>query len=98
MGNSLHVASEGEPSLRIRARHSKRHGERSDQWLMVCAAHSGDLSAWQELHALGILYFTVAVGLMNLNVWERTKVLGGPSVSILGMWQATHALPALPSW
>ena len=71
-----------------------RQGERSLHWLMVWADHSGDLSAWHELHGLGILYFTVKDGVMNLNVCERTNVLGGPSASICGMRQAMHSLPA----
>ena len=34
---------------------------------------------------------------MNLKVCELTNAPGTPSVSIFGMWQATHWLPGLPS-
>ena len=53
-------------------------------------AQAVDLSAWQDVQGLGILYLSVMDGGMNLKVWARTNAPGTPSVSIFGMWQATH--------
>ena len=51
---------------------------------------------WQDVHGLGMLYFSVISGVMNLKVWACTYESGTPSVSIFGMWQATHSLPGVP--
>ena len=74
-----------------------RHGEIVFQIINSFVAHSVDLSVWQEVQGLGILYLFVIVGEMNLKVCELTKLPGTPWVSIFCMWQATHWLPGLPS-
>jgi ligand-binding sensor domain-containing protein len=48
--------------------YSIRQGERSFQWRIASAAHAVPLSAWQEVHGLGTLYFSVITGVMNLKV------------------------------
>jgi len=53
-------------------------------------AQSVDLSVWQDVQGLGILYLSVIAGEMNLKVCELTKLPGTPWASIFGMWQATH--------
>ena len=45
---------------------------------------------------MGILYLSVIADVTKRNVCAWTKVLGKRSVSIAGMRQATHWLPALP--
>src|SRR5258707_12530122 len=69
------------------------HRDSSGQRRMASAAHAVVLSMWQDMHGFGILYFSVMAGVMKAKVCARTKT-PGISVSILGMWQATHALPA----
>ena len=73
-----------------------RHGETPGHFFNSFSAHSFDLSLWHEVHALGILYFSVIAGEMNLKVWLRTLL---PSIvwAIWGMWQAVHWLPVLVS-
>ena len=44
-------------------------GEVSGQWLMASSAHAVDLSWWQEVQGLGILYRSVMAGEMNRKVW-----------------------------
>jgi hypothetical protein len=61
-----------------------RQGENCGQAFSVCFAQSVDLSAWQALHELGILSFSVSAGGMNLNVWARTLV-SASCCSILGI-------------
>jgi hypothetical protein len=56
-----------------------------------------DLSAWHVVQAFGILYLSVIAGVMNLKVWELTKVPGTPCVAIFGIWQATQSIPVLPA-
>ena len=46
-----------------------RQGEVSGQWLMASSAHAVDLSWWQEVQGLGILYRSVMAGEMNRKVW-----------------------------
>jgi hypothetical protein len=53
-------------------------------------AQSLDLSVWQDVQGLGILYLSVIDGEMNLKVCELTKVRGTPWVSIFGMWQVSR--------
>ena len=72
-----------------------RQGERSGQCRTASLAHAVDLSAWQEVHGLGILYLSVMAGVTNANVCART-VTFAIVVSIFGMWQATQLLPADP--
>ena len=74
-----------------------RHGDVVFQVIISFVAQSLDLSVWQDVQGLGILYLSVIAGEMNLKVCELTKVPGTPWVSIFGMWQATHWLPGLPS-
>ena len=64
---------------------------------MAVLAHAEVLSVWHDVHGLGMLYLSVIAGVTNRNVCACTIVFAGPSVSIAGMWQATHSLPALPS-
>ena len=74
-----------------------RHGEVVFQVTSSFVAQSVDLSVWQDVQGLGILYLSVMAGEMNLKVCELTKVPGTPWVSIFGIWHATHRLPGLPS-
>jgi hypothetical protein len=74
-----------------------RHGDVVFQVISSFVAQSFDLSVWQDVQGLGILYLPVIAGEMNLKVCELTKVPGTPWDSIFGMWQATHSLPGLPS-
>jgi len=67
-----------------------RHGEVVLQVVNSFVAQSVDLSVWQDVQGLGILYLSVIAGEMNLKVCELTKVPGTPWVSIFGMWQVTH--------
>ena len=73
-----------------------RHGEVVFQLSSSLVAQPVDLSVWHDVHGFGILYLSVIAGVMNWKVWERTNEPGTPSVSIFGMWQATHWLPGLP--
>ena len=66
-----------------------RQGERSGQCRMASAAQDVDLSVWQEVQGLGILYSSVMRGVMKANVCART-LTSAIVVSIFGMWQATH--------
>ena len=52
---------------------------------MACVAHPVDLSVWQDVHGLGILYASVIRGVITLNVCAWTKAPGTPSLSIAGM-------------
>jgi len=72
-----------------------RQGELSGQWLIASLAQPVDLSAWQVVQGLGILYLSVIAGVMKSNVCALMKTLG-ISASIFGMWQDTHSLPAEP--
>jgi hypothetical protein len=47
-------------------------------------AHAVDLSAWHEVHGLGIWYLPVIAGVMNANVCART-LMSAMVVSIFGM-------------
>jgi hypothetical protein len=58
------------------------HGDVVFQVLNSFVAQSVDLSVWQDVQGLGILYLSVIDGEMNLKVCELTKVPGTPSVSI----------------
>ncbi len=60
------------------------------QVIISFVAQSVDLSVWQEVQGLGILYLSVIAGETNLKVCELTKVPGTPWLSIFGMWHATH--------
>jgi hypothetical protein len=74
-----------------------RQGDRSTQPRITPVAHAVVCSLWQVVHGFGMPYFSVIAGVMNRKVCAWTMVLGGPSVSIAGMWQATHWPPGLPS-
>jgi len=52
--------------------HSILQGERSGQWRSASDAHAVDLSVWQEVQGLGMLYLSVIAGEMNANVCART--------------------------
>jgi hypothetical protein len=67
-----------------------RQGDVVFQVVSSFVAQSVDLSVWQDVQGLGILYLSVIAGEMNLKVCELTKAPGTPWVSIFGMWQATH--------
>jgi hypothetical protein len=47
---------------------STRHGDRSGQRRKACVAHCVDLSLWQEVQGLGILYLSVIAGEMKAKV------------------------------
>ena len=83
----------------LRRNHGKlaRHADSSGQWLIASLAHAVFLSLWHDVHGFGIRYLSVISGAMKRNVCACTNVSGTPSVSIAGMWQATHWLPRLPS-
>jgi hypothetical protein len=49
------------------------------QRLIAFAAQAVDLSAWQDVQGLGILYFWVIVGEIKRKVWAWTKAPGTPS-------------------
>ncbi len=51
---------------------SIRHGDTGDQLFNCCIAQTVDLSLWQSVQGLGILYLSVIVGLINRKVWLRT--------------------------
>src|ERR1700730_17986964 len=72
-----------------------RQGDRSFQLFNAWVVHAVVLSVWHRLHALGICSASVSAGVMNLKVWARTFT-SAIVCSILGMWHATHWLPALP--
>jgi hypothetical protein len=55
-----------------------RHGDVVCQVISSFVAQSVDLSVWQEMQGLGILYLSVIAGEMNLKVCELTKVPGTP--------------------
>ena len=67
-----------------------RHGDVVFQVISSFVAQSVDLSVWQDVQGLEILYLSVIDGEMNLKVCELTNAPGTPWVSIFGMWQATH--------
>jgi hypothetical protein len=52
---------------------------------MADVAQSVDLSLWQDVQALGILYLSVMAGVMNRNVCDETNAPGTPWVSIFGI-------------
>ena len=80
----------------ITAAYSMRQGERSGQWRRASVAQALVLSAWQEVHGLGILYFSVMAGVMNANVCACTLTFASV-VSMAGKWQLTHSLPGVPA-
>ena len=55
-----------------------RHGDIVFQVISSLAAQSVDLSVWQDVQGLGILYLSVIAGELNLNVCELTNVPGTP--------------------
>ncbi len=55
-----------------------RHGDVVFQVVSSFVAQSVDLSVWQEVQGLGILYLSVIAGELNLKVCERTNVPGTP--------------------
>lgn len=57
---------------------------------MEFVAHAVVWSLWHDVQAFGILYFSVMAGVMNRKVCALTKEPGTPSLSIFGIWQATH--------
>jgi hypothetical protein len=61
----------------------------------VSVAQAVDLSAWQVVQGLGILYLSVMAGVMKAKVWALTFT-SAMVVSIFGMWQAMQLLPADP--
>ena len=76
--------------------YSIRQGERSGQCRRASVAQAVDLSAWQDVQALGILYLSVMAGVMNPKVCART-LTSATVTSIFGMCHATHWLPVEPS-
>jgi hypothetical protein len=56
------------PSFTWNRPYSIRQGERSFQWRIASVAQSVFLSEWHEVQELGILYFSVITGVMNLKV------------------------------
>ncbi len=72
-----------------------RQGDRSFQPFNASVAHAVVLSVWHRLQAFGIFNASLSAGVMNLKVWARTFT-SAIVCSILGMWHATHSLPALP--
>ena len=73
-----------------------RQGEVFGHRFKASVAQAVDLSAWHTLHGLGIFRVSVLAGEIKRNVWLRTFTLV-IVWAILGMWQATHSLPALPA-
>ena len=73
------------------------HRENSGHLLIASFAHAVFLSLWHDVHGFGIPYLSVISGEMKRKVWACTNVPGTPSLSIAGIWQATHWLPTLPS-
>ena len=73
-----------------------RHGDAFGHRFKASIAQPVDLSAWHTLQELGIFRLSVLAGEMKRKVWLRTFT---PVMvcSILGMWQPTHSLPALPA-
>jgi hypothetical protein len=63
---------------------------------MASVAQAEDLSVWQDVQGLGILYLSLMAGVMNAKVCARTFT-SAMVVSIFGMWQATHWLPGEPA-
>jgi len=59
---------------------------------MAPVAQAVDLSVWQLVQGLGILYLSVMAGVMKAKVCARTFT-SAMVVAIFGMWQATHWLP-----
>jgi len=55
-----------------------RHGDVVFQVISSFVAQSVDLSVWQDVQGLGILYLSVIPGQMNLKVCELTNVPGTP--------------------
>src|SRR5579864_2120589 len=76
--------------------YSTRHGERPGHLRSASLAHSGVLSVWQVLQALGTLSCTVADGGTKRKVCERT-LMSAIWIATFGMWQFTHSLPGLPA-
>ena len=64
--------------------------ENSGHLLIASLAQAVFLSLWHDVHGFGIPYLSVISGEMNRNVCACTNVSGTPSLSIAGMWQATH--------
>src|ERR1700686_660262 len=73
-----------------------RHGERSLQFFSAAVAQPVVLSVWQRLQAFGIFNVSVCAGQTKRKVWLRTFTSAMVS-AIGGIWQAMHALPALPA-
>lgn len=88
--NSRQLAggSSDEPTVSLHC--PTRHGDVVFQVISSFVAQSEDLSVWQDVQGLGILYLSVMAGEMNLKVCELTNAPGTPWASIFGMWQATH--------
>jgi hypothetical protein len=95
MSNSSVSALRHRPEAAAGAPCATRHGDLSPQPFKAAVAHAVLLSVWQRLQALGIFNASLSAGVMNLNVCARTFT-SAMVCSILGMWQATHWLPALP--
>jgi hypothetical protein len=55
-----------------------RHGDVVFQVISSFVAQSVDLSVWQDVQGLGILYLSVIAGEVNLKVCELTNVPGTP--------------------
>ena len=64
--------------------HSTRQGERSGHCRMASVAQALFLSAWHNVHGLGILYFSLIAGVTKANVCARTFT-SEIVVSICGM-------------
>ena len=57
------------------------------------SAHPASLSAWHRLQALGDLKARVAAGVGGSIEWSVRPIAAN---RVVGMWQETHRLPALP--
>ena len=78
------------PDLSVTLHCPTRHGDVVFQVISSFVAQSVDLSVWQDVQGLGILYLSVIAGEMNLKVCELTNAPGTPWVSSFGIWHATH--------
>jgi hypothetical protein len=74
--NRLQLKEVVEPTVSLYC--PTRHADVVFQVISSLAAQSVDLSVWQDVQGLGILYLSVIAGEVNLNVCELTNVPGTP--------------------
>lgn len=74
--NRLQLKESVEPRVSLHC--PTRHGDVVFQVISSFVAQSVDLSVWQDVQELGILYLSVIAGEMNLKVCELTNVPGTP--------------------